>query len=59
MSTTIPAPTALPAIDVPAPRIVIGTPVSLATSRTAPISSVSRGRTTTCGGIRYRLASLA
>ena len=43
---------ALPAIDVPAPRIVIGVPVSRATARVAAISSVCRGRTTTCGGIR-------
>ena len=52
VSTTMPGPTALPAIDVPAPRIVTGTPVSRATSRIASSSSRCRGRTTTCGTTR-------
>jgi hypothetical protein len=48
----MPAPIALPAIEVPAPRMVSGTPVSRAAARVATISSVSRGRTTTCGATR-------
>ncbi len=51
-STTMPVPTALPAIEVPAPRIVSGTPVVRTTSRTAASSSVCRGRTTTSGSSR-------
>ena len=43
VSTTIPAPTALPAMEVPAPRIVSGTPDSRPTSRAAATSSVSAG----------------
>ena len=39
-----PVPTALPAIDVPAPRIVTGTRSPEATSRTASNSSACRGR---------------
>ena len=49
VSTTMPVPTALPAIDVPAPRMVSGVPVSRATARSAASSSTCRGRTTTCG----------
>ena len=52
MSMTMPAPTALPAMEVPAPRMVIGVPVSRATASVAASSSVCRGRTTTSGGIR-------
>ncbi len=52
VSTTMPGPTALPAIDVPAPRIVTGAPDARATSSTAWISSVERGRTTTWGTTR-------
>ena len=52
VSMTMPAPIALPAIEVPAPRMVSGVPVSRATATVAMTSSVSRGRTTTSGGIR-------
>ena len=52
MSTTMPVPMALPAMEVPAPRMVNGTPLSRATASVATSSSVSRGRTTTRGGIR-------
>jgi hypothetical protein len=52
VSTTIPGPIALPATDVPPPRSVSGVPVVRATSATARRSSVSRGKTTTCGTTR-------
>ena len=52
VSSTIPAPIAFPAIEVPAPRMVIGVAVSRATASVASISSVLRGRTTTRGAIR-------
>ena len=52
VSTTMPGPTALPAIEVPAPRMVSGVPVSRAVASVASTSSASCGRTTTCGGIR-------
>ena len=48
----MPGPTALPAIDVPAPRIVTGVRDARATASTAWISSVERGRTTTWGTTR-------
>ena len=57
-STTMPAPTALPAIDVPAPRAVIGNPSRRPTSTIAAISSRARGKTTTCGTTRYNDASV-
>ncbi len=52
VSTTMPVPTALPAIDVPAPRMVSGVPLSRATATVAASSSTERGRTTTCGTTR-------
>jgi hypothetical protein len=52
VSTTMPVPTAFPAIDVPAPRMVSGLPQSAATATVATSSSTSRGRTTTCGTTR-------
>ncbi len=52
MSTTMPVPTAFPAIEVPAPRSVSGVPVSRATATVASISSDVAGRTTTCGTTR-------
>ena len=52
VSSTIPGPTALPAIDVPAPRVVSGVPVRRDTSAAASMSSVSRGKTTTAGTTR-------
>ena len=57
-STTTPAPTELPAMDVPAPRAVIGTPVVAQASTTASTSSTCLGRTTTCGTTRYSEASV-
>ncbi len=52
VSTTNPGPTALPAIDVPAPRMVSGVPVARAVSTVATSSSRWRGRTTASGGTR-------
>ena len=52
VSRTIPAPTALPAMDVPAPRVVSGVPVRRDTSAAARMSSVSRGKATTWGTTR-------
>ena len=52
LSTTIPGPIELPAMEVPAPRIVNGIEKSRATSRTAERSSLLLGKTTTCGTIR-------
>ena len=52
VSSTMPGPTALPAIEVPAPRAVSGVPVARATSTTASTSSTCRGITTTWGGTR-------
>ena len=52
MSSTMPGPIALPAIDVPAPREVSGTPLGTATASAAATSSPSRGRTTARGAIR-------
>jgi len=52
VSSTMPGPIAFPAIEVPAPRIVRGTPYSRPIASVAAISSVDRGRTTTRGGIR-------
>ena len=51
-SSTRPAPTALPAIEVPAPRLVTGTPSPLATASAAAASSASRGNATTAGSTR-------
>ena len=42
-SRTTPVPTALPAIDVPAPRAVSGTPSARHTANTAATSSALRG----------------
>ena len=52
VSTTTPGPTALPAIEVPAPRIVSGTPRERQTSSAATISSACLGRTTARGRTR-------
>src|SRR3954451_20307808 len=57
VSTTTPVPTALPAIEVPAPRAVSGTPSSRQTASAATISSGCRGRTTARGRTRYSEAS--
>jgi hypothetical protein len=57
VSTTTPGPTALPAMEVPAPRAVRGTPRDRHTSRVATISSACRGRTTARGRTRYSEAS--
>src|ERR1035437_4624363 len=57
VSRTTPGPTALPAIDVPAPRTVSGTASCRHTSNAASISSTWRGRTTAWGNTRYREAS--
>ena len=51
-STTSPGPIALPAMLVPAPRIVSGTPASAASATTAARSSRSRGATTAAGSTR-------
>ncbi len=51
-STTMPGPTALPAVDVPAPLLVSGTPCVRATASAASTSSLWRGKTTTCGTTR-------
>jgi hypothetical protein len=59
VSTTMPRPMALPAIEVPAPRIVRGVPEVRATSSTAESSSPCRGRTTTAGTTRWIEASEA
>ena len=48
----MPGPIALPAQEVPPPRLVRGTPVVRETARTASTSSVERGKTTTRGGTR-------
>jgi hypothetical protein len=48
----------LPAIDVPAPRMVSGLDASRHTASAVAISSTCRGRTTTWGGTRYSEASL-
>ena len=53
----MPGPTALPAIDVPAPRMVTDTPSSRAAATAAMTSSTSRGQTTTLGTTRYSEAS--
>ena len=52
MSTISPRPIALPAMLVPAPRIVSGTPASAAIATTAARSSESRGATTAAGTTR-------
>ena len=52
VSTTMPGPMALPAIDVPAPRMVTGVPLSRATASTAAISSGCLGLATTRGETR-------
>ena len=52
VSTTMPVPTAFPAIDVPAPRMVTGTECSRATASVATISSTCRGLTTALGTTR-------
>ena len=52
VSTTMPSPTALPAIDVPAPRMVTDDPAAAATSSTASSSSRCRGRATAAGSTR-------
>ena len=46
-SMTMPVPMALPATDVPPPRLVTGTPVARLTARVASTSSTSSGSTTT------------
>lgn len=51
-SRTTPAPMALPATEVPAPRAVTGTPAGAAADRTASTSSEPRGYTTAVGGTR-------
>ena len=51
-STTSPDPIALPAMLVPAPRIVSGTPASAASATTSARSSRSRGATTAAGSTR-------
>ena len=51
-SRTTPGPTALPAKEVPAPRIVNGIPRVRQTSSVARISSTCCGRTTASGGTR-------
>ena len=56
-STTIPGPTAFPAIEVPAPRAVTGIPAVRLTSTIACSSSAWRGKTTTSGSTRYSDAS--
>ena len=51
-SMTAPGPMELPAHEVPPPRVVMGTPRPRAISRARSTWSVSRGKTTTAGGIR-------
>ncbi len=51
-SRTRPVPIALPAMLVPAPRIVTGTPDSAAIARAAAMSSASTGATTAVGRTR-------
>ena len=48
----MPGPTALPLIDVPAPRAVSGTPSERPTPTIASTSSGARGKTTTWGTTR-------
>ena len=48
----MPGPTALPAMDVPAPRVVSGTPACRDTPAAATTSPMSRGNTTTWGTTR-------
>ena len=57
-SMTTPGPTALPAIEVPAPLAVSGTPSSRQMATTASTSSGSRGKATSSGGTRYSEASV-
>src|SRR5215211_1770263 len=57
-SMTTPGPTALPAIEVPAPLAVSGTPSPRQVSTTATTSSRSRGKTTSSGATRYSEASV-
>ena len=52
VSSTSPVDSALPAIEVPAPRAVSGTPSSRQTASAATISSADRGNATTCGTTR-------
>ena len=52
VSTTMPRPIALPAIEVPAPRRWSGVPVSRESSATPRRSSALRGKTTTSGTMR-------
>jgi hypothetical protein len=51
-SSTRPVPTALPAMEVPAPRQVTGTPSCRATASAAAASSTCRGKATTVGTTR-------
>ena len=51
-SSTMPDPTELPAVEVPPPRLVTGTPVRRATSSAAAASSTCLGKTTTLGTTR-------
>ena len=52
VSSTSPAPTALPAHEVPAPRVVTGIRTARAASSTATVSSTERGWATACGTTR-------
>ena len=51
-SSTTPEPTELPAMEVPPPRLVSGTPACRATSSAAAASSACRGKATTPGRTR-------
>ena len=51
-STSSPGPSALPAMLVPAPRIVIGTPAADASPTTVASSSIVAGATTAAGTTR-------
>ena len=51
-SSTMPEPTELPAMEVPPPRLVSGTPARRATSSAAAASSACRGKATTPGTTR-------
>ncbi len=51
-SSTRPVESALPAIEVPPPRVTMGTPLIRQTARAATISSALRGNATTSGTTR-------
>ena len=51
-SSTMPEPTALPAVEVPPPRLVTGRPNRVATPSAAAASSTCLGKTTTLGTTR-------